>query len=220
MQKYSLMTAVNSITSYPHARLDDWAPQFAPGRIDRLYLHWSAGNYNDVFPAYHFCVALDERGSVTVVQTNRLESNMRDVREDPDAPYAAHTRGRNSYALGLSIMAMRGAAPDDFGAYPLTPALLDGLYAVAAELARFYAIAVDGAHIMTHAEAAVIDGYFGSGENQRWDIARLTASTQPLDADEAARVGDRLRAGILASPARTHHTGPDGARAGGGPTRS
>ncbi|MDQ6929330.1 MAG: hypothetical protein M3126_01510 [Candidatus Eremiobacteraeota bacterium] len=208
MQKYSLMNAPNAITTYPHARLQDWTPQFAPGRIDRLYLHWSAGNYTDVFPAYHFCVALDESGSVTVVQTNRIEANMREVRENPDSPYAAHTRGRNSYALGLSIMSMRAATPGDFGAYPLTPPLIDGLCAVAAELASFYDIAVDASHVMTHAEAAVADGYFGAGENERWDIARLSASAQPLEPAQATQVGNVLRTGILTAKPRAHHTGP------------
>ena len=191
------MQASKKIESYPHQSLAQWDPAFPAGRIDRLYLHWSAGNYSDVFPAYHFCIAYDAK-TVTVVNTHRIEANMRDLRLDPDAEYAAHTRGRNSFALGLSIMGMQAARPDDFGPYPLTEPLIAGLCRVAARLASFYAIPVDEAHVLTHAEAAVADGYFGTGQDERWDIARLAAGPRPLLSADARIAGTELRDRILA----------------------
>ncbi len=177
---------------------DEWKLDAAPGRIEKLYLHWSAGDYTTVYPAYHFCIGLDAFSQPFVAQTSDLRLNMRDVRSDPDEPYTAHTRGRNSFAAGLSIMCMQGAQPMDFGAYPLTNNLVEALCYVTAQVAAFYGISPDPSAIMTHAEAAVIDGYFGTAPEQRWDIARLAPRAAPLKEADAATVGDELRARVHA----------------------
>lgn len=182
------------IESYPHWKLASWNPDLPQGRIERIYTHWSAHDYASVFPAYHFCVATDEHGDIVVVNTHDVRENMRNVYDAPDDPYAAHTRGRNSFALGISIMGMHHAAPDDFGTYPLTDALVDALCTVGARLARIYGVPIDAEHIMSHAEAAVIDGYFGCGDQERWDIARLRAQDRPLVPQDALDVGEELRA--------------------------
>jgi hypothetical protein len=153
-------------------------------------LHWTAGDYQTLFPAYHFCL----RGAddVEVAATHDLRANMCDLRAAGTAAYAAHTQGRNSFTAGVAICAMRGATPYDFGTYPLTPGQIEALCTVGAALARFYGIAL--AAVRTHAEAALDDGYFGaSGAEVRWDIARLEAAPEPLSAREATTVGDRLR---------------------------
>ncbi len=182
------------IETYPHWKLADWTPDLPQGRIDRIYTHWSAHDYRSVFPAYHFCVATTDDGEIVVVNTHDVRENMRNVYDAPDDPYAAHTRGRNSFALGISIMAMEGAKPEDFGAYPLTEPLIDGLCLVGAKLAKVYNVGIDGDHIMSHAEAAVHDGYFGTAPEERWDIARLRADSRPLVPQDAIDVGEELRA--------------------------
>ena len=187
------MNPENAIASYPSSPVHEWQPSFPHGRIERLYLHWSAHSYQEVFPAYHFCIATSESQATLVVQTNRIEANMRDLRKAPHEPYAAHTRGRNSFAVGLSIMGMQGATPQSFGTYPLTESLVDGLCLVAARLAAFYGIPIDAGHILTHAEAAVADGYFGTAPEERWDIARLEEHPAALRPEEASQIGDRLR---------------------------
>lgn len=187
-------TEQHRIESYPHWKLSDWTPVLAEGRIERIYTHWSAHDYQSVFPAYHFCVATDRTGKIVVVNTHDVRENMRNVYEAPDEPYAAHTRGRNSFALGISIMAMEGSKPDDFGTYPLTEALIDGLCLAGAKLAKFYGVAIDADHIMSHAEAALHDGYFGTEPEQRWDIARLHPEPRPLEPHDAVAVGEELRA--------------------------
>lgn len=187
------MPDVNAIESYSHAPVEQWQPVLPEGRIDRLYLHWSAHDYFKVFPAYHVCVATDSGGGIVAVQTHDLKENMRDVSKDPEAPYAAHTRGRNSFAAGLSIMGMEGARPEDFGPYPLTEGLIHGLCVAAARLAAFYGVPCDRDHVMTHAEAGVAEGYFGNGEGERWDIARLRPAPGPLVPADAAAAGDELR---------------------------
>ncbi len=160
-----------------------------------ISLHWTAHDYEAVFPAYHFCL----RGSsdVSIVQTCDLRANMRDVRLAADEDYAAHTFGRNSFSIGIAVCGMAGARPDDFGAFPLLDVQIDAMCAVAARLARFYGIPV--AAIRTHAEAAVEDGYFGAaGAGERWDVARLAARPEPLTPAEALRTGSLLRARVAA----------------------
>ncbi len=189
------------IDAYPHWPLEIWRPD-VPGGIERIYTHWSAYDYEKVFPAYHFCVAIKPGAGIVVVNTHDVRENMRDIYESPERPYAAHTRNRNSHALGISIMAMQGATPQDFGAYPLTEALIDALCLVGGRLAAFYGVPIDADHIMSHAEAALHDGYFGTAEDERWDIARLRPSAQPLEPREAIVVGDDLRARMRRAIAR------------------
>jgi hypothetical protein len=190
-------TNENGIESYPHWRLRDWPAELPAGRIERIYTHWSAHDYASVYPAYHFCVALDPAGDgLIVASTHDIVENMRDVYKTPDEPYAQHTRGRNSHAIGMAIMAMEGARPGDFGKYPLTEELIDGLCVVAAKVAAFYNVPVDAEHVMSHAEAAAHDGYFGTAETERWDIARLAPNPRPLQVREAHDVGEELRSRI------------------------
>jgi hypothetical protein len=162
-----------------------------------ISLHWTAHDYDAVFPAYHYCIS--GARDVLVHHTHDLRENMRDVRLDPSLPYAAHTMGRNSWSIGISIAAMRDATPADFGSFPLTEPQLDAMCRVAAALASFYGI--DVAAIRTHAEAALDDGYFGAatgGEHLRWDIARLRPSPEPLLPAEATATGDWFRARVAA----------------------
>jgi hypothetical protein len=170
----------------------------AAGDLRFVYLHWTAGDYRTTFDAYHFCVARDEADRPVVVSSRDLRANMRDVRSGT-APYAAHVAGRNSYAVGIAICAMADATPADFGTYPLRDDQVALACATAADVCRAYAIAIDADHVRTHAEAALADGYFGCAPDQRWDIARLTPSHEPLRAEEATTVGDVLRARIGAA---------------------
>jgi hypothetical protein len=165
------------------------------GDLRRIVLHWTAGDHVTAYGAYHVCVALDADAQPVALATHDLRANMCDVREGR-SPYAAHTSDRNSYAIGLAVCGMAGATPHDFGLFPLRDDMIAATCATAARLAAFYEIALDAEHIFTHAEAALTDGYFGTGDDERWDIARLAPSPQALCADEARRAGDALRAMI------------------------
>jgi hypothetical protein len=164
-----------------------------------ISLHWTAGDYRTVYSAYHFCVSLGDDERPQVIATHDLRANMRDVRAESGAPYAAHTFGRNSYAIGVAVAAMGGATPYDFGAYPLRDDMLGLMCRLVRRLCTAYAIPVTRATVRTHAEAALDDGYFGDGEDERWDIARLRAQPRALVPAEAIATADRLRAWIAAS---------------------
>ncbi len=176
-------------------RVRDWQPQLPAGDVRSIVLHWTAGDYDAVFPAYHLCLRGPD--DVYVVQTHDLRANMRDVRAD-EAPYAAHVAGRNSWSVGIAVCAMGGATPANFGRWPITLAQTEALARVAGIVARAYALPL--AAIRTHAEAALDDGYFGAGDDDgRWDIARLAPSAAPLEASEATAVGNFLRERIAAT---------------------
>jgi hypothetical protein len=203
--------AQHRIDSYAFGKVDAWRSfetlgtslqdALPVGRIERIYTHWSAHDYASVFPAYHFCVATLSDGAIVVANTHDVRHNMRDVSKAPDTPYAAHTRGRNSFALGISIMGMADARPDDFGPYPLTSELVNALCLVGARLAQRYGVAIDADHVMSHAEAALLDGYFGTAPEERWDIARLHPDARPLRPDDALESGERLRSMMQSWPA-------------------
>jgi hypothetical protein len=95
-------------------------------------------------------------------------------------------------------MSMQDSRPDDFGPYPLTEPLIDALCAVGAKLAAYYGVSIDAEHVMSHAEAALHDGYFGTAPEQRWDIARLRPEDRPLVARDGIDVGEELRARMRA----------------------
>ena len=182
--------------NYPSRRISEWQPDLPQGRVDTIYMHWPAHDYHAVFPAYHFCVALDEANEIVVVNTHDVRENMRAVYDAPDKPYARHARKRNSFALGIAVMGIQGSKPDDFGPYPLTEELIDALCLVGAKLAARYNVPVDAEHVMTHAEAAVRDGYFGTEPEQRWDIARLKPDRRRLVPQDAFDAGNELRSSI------------------------
>lgn len=170
----------------------DWQPDLPAGTLRSVVLHWTAGDYDTIFPAYHYCLS----GAVDVVvhATYDLRANMRDVSAG-GAGYAAHTQGRNSFAAGIAICAMRDATPYDFAAFALTAAQIEALCAVAARVVKRYGIALR--NVRTHAEAALDDGYFGAdGDAQRWDIARLAPAAAALSPHEAPAVGEHLRTRI------------------------
>lgn len=179
-------------------RLPNWEPRFPAGRLAALYLHWTGGDYRTVYASYHFCVTLGDEGEPLVHATHDLRANMRDLTSASDG-YAAHTFGRNSFAAGVAVAGMRDATPHDFGAYPLRDDLLGAACAVVKRICTAYALPIEAHCVRTHAEAALDDGYFGAGDEQRWDIARLAPSPRALEAQEALATGELLRARVRAA---------------------
>ena len=167
------------------------------GDLRYVYLHWTGGDDSTIYDAYHLCIARRAAGW-RVVLSRDPRDNMHDVTGNAARAYAAHTAGRNSYALGVAVCAMRDASPSDFGPFPLCEDALGLACRVVAEACAFYGIAVDARHVRTHAEAAVEDGYFGCAHDQRWDVARFVPSAEPLIAAEARAAGERLRERIRA----------------------
>ena len=134
--------------------------------INNVYLHWTAGRYDQVFGDYHICI---KGGGVVWFTRDNL------------AAVLAHTYMRNSKAIGIALCCAYGATyPNNFGQYPPTDAQIETLAEVLAIISWEYDIPIDIQHIMTHAEAADnLDGvrphapYGPQNGCERWDLYQL-----------------------------------------------
>ena len=134
----------------------------AKGQITHLYLHWTAGRYQQFFADYH--LNIDGEG-----QLYQTCSRFTDLK--------AHTYQRNSGAIGIALCcaldaSWNGECPD-LGSYPPTLKQLQNVAKVVAVLCAALGLEITEQSVMTHAEAAALDGYGpGSGDSEtRWDLS-------------------------------------------------
>lgn len=169
-------------------------PAIARGDVHRIYLHWAVAPFGCLFDDYNFMIDL-EGGRWVMKTTRNPQNNIPGMNDDP---MASHTWHRNSWALGIAIGGMDGATTTNFGADPVQLHELQYLCACAAAVAHRYDVQADddlggGEHtIMTHAEAALQDGYFG----ERWDLALFAPG--PLTESGARYHGELLRKRVRA----------------------
>lgn len=169
--------------------------------IEVFYTHWTGGCYTGGDAAYNLSVVLDDAGTDwDMIVSHSPLANARQIPPDAQAnvDYAAHTYGRNSHALGFTVDAMFEATPHDFGKYPVQLHQLEHLCAMVAAAGAAYHVDVADANTnMTHAEAAILDGYFITDEPDdgvtRWDLERFTASETEPSKGEAKVSGQELR---------------------------
>lgn len=137
-------------------------------RIMQIYLHWTAGRYGELYDDYHFNIDADG----TVYRTCALLTDLK-----------AHTWNRNSGAVGIALCGALGALPHsgidtEFGSYPPTPKQLDAAGRLVALLAQGLDLPIDRLTLLTHCEAALLDGYgpFSGDAETRWDLWYLRDS--------------------------------------------
>lgn len=167
----------------------EWMPA-AP--MKRIVGHWTAGWYAPSSldkEHYHFVIDGDlnvHKGS------HSIRANIPPLR-DQDT-YAAHTKGVNSYAIGVSICCMAGAQESPYkpGNAPMTKGQWDTFLDLLAQLAARYGIPVTDKTILSHAE---VQANLGVKQNGKWDFT-------VLDFDRSVKgakaIGDLMRAGVLA----------------------
>ena len=151
------------VTNPPIITLDELQDlaRTAQGSIHHLYLHWTAGRYHQFFDDYHLCIDADGEVYQTCNQLTDLK---------------AHTYQRNSGAIGIALCcALDASCPGNlpyFGSYPPTLAQLRALAKVVAILCQGLKLPINGSTVLTHGEAASLDGYGpGSGDPEtRWDL--------------------------------------------------
>ena len=141
--------------------------------LTRAYLHWPGGGYCDRDGAYN-CSTVFENGTWLPEITHDPRCNAKQIADGDD--YAAHTYHRNSFAIGCAI---NGMGPGD----PIQEHELEVFLAMVGAIAFKYNLDVagrveSGEHagepvIMTHAEAAIADGYWPD----RVDLAALPPDT-------------------------------------------
>lgn len=186
-------------------------PGVERGALRRISLHWSATGYGwareraaqGLALPYNVVADIDGNGAPILVagMDPRLNARALALEMEANVEYCASVRGRNSGGAGVSIAAMDGASPTSFGAAPIDAVRVEFLCAATGALCAKYGIAARVAEACyTHAEAALWDGYFGTGDDERWDLAVL----EPVHADRdalavlAPRTGDLLRSRIAA----------------------
>ena len=140
----------------------------AKDEIRRIYLHWTAGHYDNTYDDYHLNITGD----------GRLWSSCRELTE-----YKEHTWHRNSVAVSICCCADAVAYADgsvDFGSVPPTQQQLETLARVVAVLCRGLGMLIDDNNVMTHAEAADLDNYGPATTFERWDLWKLADSNGVL----------------------------------------
>jgi hypothetical protein len=154
--------------------------------IRSIFMHWRVSSYTGDCLDYNALVKLDPTGSRFILspQTSPLLNAC-----DPlPSGYAAHTWHRNSHAVGISVDAMADATTGNFGQYPVTQHMAEVMCAGVAAYGLAYGIDVsDADHCMTHAEAAILDDYFG----ERWDWSMFNPGQ--LTKEVAVATGKILR---------------------------
>ena len=139
----------------------------ARGRIHHIYLHWTAGRYHQLFSEYHLLI----RGNGTLVAST------------PDfTDVLAHTWNRNTGSLGIALCCGKDAVmyadgTFDLGDYPPTPLQVESCAILLATLSKCWKLPLEPNKVMTHAEAADLDGYgpsmAGTPAFERWDLWKL-----------------------------------------------
>ena len=158
------------------------------GGTPRIYLHWSAGHYNQVFDDYH--INIKGNGDI-VASTDDLSETL------------AHTYHRNTGAIGISLACGYGANTEDLGDEPPTEQQIENMAYTVAVLCYVLDIPIDKEHVMTHGEAADNeDGrcphepYGPRTTCERWDLEYLGTEESPSFnpwAEDGSRGGDVIR---------------------------
>lgn len=140
--------------------------QEARGEIKHIYLHWTAGHYGQAYDDYH--INIDGDGSVYQTCVKLTERK-------------AHTWRRNTGAIGIAVCcaynARCGRTKETLylGDEPITLLQINALAWVLAHLCQALDLPLDAEHVLTHAEAATLDGYgpYGPDPDCRWDLYLL-----------------------------------------------
>ena len=168
-----------------------WDAARSYGRDVKLYLHWSAGHYDNIFDDYHINIGRDGELYVT--------GDFDEVKD--------HTWHRNSGSIGISLCCCAYATSRDLGPEAPTEAQIEAMSQVITVLSNALDLTINIERVLTHGEAADnADGYEGAyGEEdcygpqhdcERWDLQFLGTEESPAfveDYDDPSTGGNILR---------------------------
>lgn len=155
----------------------------------KIYLHWTAGRYDQCFDDYHLNITGD--GTI-YASTDDLSETL------------AHTWHRNTGSVGVTLCCCYGADTADLGNYPPTATQIEAMAQCITVVADALDLTIDRYRVMTHAEAADnIDGLLPDGDEygplngcERWDLQYLGTPESPswtTDYDDPHTGGNVLR---------------------------
>lgn len=155
----------------------------------RIICHWTAGAYapseNDLS---HYHILIDGDGKL-----HRGTHTIADNESTGDGDYAAHTKGANSRAIGVSMCCMAGAkeAPFASGDFPMKQVQWEAMIDVVAQLCKKYQIAVTPRTVLGHGE---VQKLLDIKQNGKWDPMRLSFAKTLTKVE----VGKKLRTEVQA----------------------
>lgn len=129
--------------------------QESKGFIHRIYLHWTAGRYDQLFSDYHLNV--DGAGQVHLTAPSFCTT-------------LAHTWHRNTGSVAIALCCAKDARPEYLGLYPPTPIQLNVTAKLCALLLKEWNLYPSYENVRTHAEQADEDGYGPATTCERWDL--------------------------------------------------
>ena len=154
-----------------------------------MYLHWSAGHYEQFWNDYH--VQIDRDGEIYVIADGELDDIL------------AATYRRNSGSVSLCILGCVGATTNNLGQESPTPLQIEGMAKAVAALCNGLWLTIDKQRVLTHGEAAdnedgicPHDPYGPKSTCERWDLEYLGTMESPKYhpwAEDGGRGGDVLR---------------------------
>lgn len=161
--------------------------------MNRIIWHHTGGshapNTTDDLPAYHFVIAGDGRVHRGVHPVSANAGRLR------RGAYAPHTLGLNAGSIGIALASMGGSDwSQPFAAqwFP-TPAQVDSMLNLTADMCQEYQIPVNGRHVLSHAE---VEQTLGVEQRNKWDFdydpRRRRKARNPVS------IGDGLRKELLA----------------------
>ena len=120
------------------ARESIWAQARTYGRDPKIYLHWTAGHYDQHFADYH--ISIGQNGDIMLM--NDLDNVVN------------HTWKRNTGAIGVALTCGVGSGSQGLGDEPPTAAQIEAMAQVIWVLADGLWLTIDKTHVLTHGEAA------------------------------------------------------------------
>lgn len=153
------------------AREAVWEAAEENGRTPKIYLHWTAGHYDQPFADYHVNILGD--GRILLPAPNLTD-------------YRSHTYMRNSGSIGVTLCCAYNANTNDLGPEPPTAEQIEVMAQVIAAIADGLWLTIEKQYVLTHGEAADnIDGltthepYGPNNGCERWDLQYLGTEESP-----------------------------------------
>lgn len=157
------------------------------GNGTKIYLHWSACRYNQVFNDYH----LNILGNGDIIQTKEFY-------ETPSATWK-----RNSGSIAITLSCCYGANSNNLGDFPPTGMQIETMSQLVAIIANILNIPITKEYVLTHGEAGdnedgvnVTEPYGPKSTCERWDLEYLGYPDSPrFDPYNEEKRGGRILRG-------------------------
>ena len=180
------LTDIKTFATTAKSKLWDIAK--SNNRDVKLYLHWTAARYDQLFTDYHINITGD--GTIYAMTLDFSE-------------VLAHTWRRNSGSIGIALCCAYNSSSKNLGSYPPTEIQIEAISQVGTILADALDLTIDKKRILTHGEAAdnedglnIHPMYGPKNGCERWDLEFLgTKESSKFDpyAIDGSRGGDVLR---------------------------